>query len=144
MAYLFLERSSKTKKIFIALLIAISISTLSACNTSKINTPEAVNMYSHLSGFKGLELYVWTDNKTNQSYCGLLEGTNRNKNEQDYKIIRDNPVTVERMKEILGSYDKDMFVIIIGLDKSLSTDTITVLKSYFDNLQMPNILYKTK
>ena len=101
-------------------------------------------MYSHLLGFKGLELYVWTDNKTNQSYCGLLEGTNRNKNEQDYKIIRDNPVTVERMKEILGSYDKDMFVIITGLDKSLSTDTITVLKSYFDNLQMPNILYITK
>ena len=132
------------KKIFIVLLIAICISTLTNCSASKINTPEAVDMYSYLSGFKGLELYVWTDNKTNQVYCGLLEGTNRNKNEKDFKIICDNPVTVDKMKEILGSYDKDMFVIIIGLDASLSSDTVTILKSYFDNLQMPNILYNTK
>jgi hypothetical protein len=131
------------KKIFIALLILICISTNAACNTLKINRPKAVNSYSHLSGFKGLELYVWADNKTNQVYCGLLEGTNRNKNEQDYKIIRNNPVTVEKMTEILGGYDKDMFVVIIGLNESLSRDTITILKSYFDNLQMPNILYKT-
>jgi hypothetical protein len=78
---------------------------------------------------KGLELYVWTDNKTNQVYCGLLGGTNRIKNEQDYKIVRDNPVTVEKMTEILGGYNKDMFVIIIGLDEALSQNTVTMLGS---------------
>jgi hypothetical protein len=131
------------KKILILILIVICISIFIACNTTKINTTEAVNMYSHLKGFKGLELYVWTDNKTNQVFCGLLEGTNRNKNEQDYKIVRDNPLTIEKMTAILGDYNKDMFVIIIGLDEVLSQNTITIIKSYFDKLQMPNILYKT-
>ena len=129
------------KKVFIVLLILISISTLIACNQIKIDSPEAINIYSHLSGFKGLELYIWTDTKTNQVCCGLLEGTNRNKNEQDYKIIRNNPVTVEKMTEILGGYSKDMFVIVIGLDDDLSQSTIMMLKSHFDKLQMPNILY---
>ena len=129
------------KKIFIVLLILISISTLIACNQIKIDSPEAINIYIHLSGFKGLELYIWTDTKTNQVCCGLLEGTNRNKNEQDYKIIRNNPVTVEKMTEILGGYSKDMFVIVIGLDDDLSQSTIMMLKSHFDKLQMPNILY---
>jgi len=129
------------KKVFIVLLILISISTLIACNQIKIDSPEAINIYIHLSGFKGLELYIWTDTKTNQVCCGLLEGTNRNKNEQDYKIIRNNPVTVEKMTEILGGYSKDMFVIVIGLDDDLSQSTIMMLKSHFDKLQMPNILY---
>src|SRR5665647_470430 len=129
------------KKIFIILLILISMSTLIACNQIKIDSPEAINIYSNLSGFKGLELYVWTDNKTNQVFCGLLEGTNRNKNEQDYKIVLNNPVTVEKMTEILGCYSKDMFVIIIGLDEVLSQSTILMLKSHFDKLQMPSILY---
>lgn len=129
------------KKIFIVLLILISMSTLIACNQIKIDSPEAINIYSHLSGFKGLELYVWTDNKTNQVFCGLLEGTNRNKNEQDYKTVLNNPVTVEKMTGILGCYSKDMFVIIIGLDDVLSQSTILMLKSHFDELQMPSILY---
>jgi len=132
------------KKTFIILLILICVTTLTTCSLPKINTSEAVNIYSDLSGFKGLELYVWIDNKTNQVYCGLMEGTNREKNEQDFKIILNNPVTVDKMKEILASYDKDMFVIIIGLDASLSSDTVAILKSYLDNLQMPNILYKTE
>jgi hypothetical protein len=129
------------KKIIIGLLILICIASFISCDTLKIDTPEAVNIYSHLTGTKGLELYVWTDTKTNQVYCGLLEGTNRNKDEKDYKIVRDNPVTVEKMTEILGGYSKDMFVIIIGLDDVLSQSTIMMLKSHFDKLQMPDILY---
>lgn len=132
------------KKTFIILLILICVTTLTTCSLPKINTSETVNIYSDLSGFKGLELYVWIDNKTNQVYCGLMEGTNREKNEQDFKIILNNPVTVDKMKEILGSYDKNMFVIITGLDTSLSFDTVIFLKSHFNNLQMPNILYKTE
>jgi hypothetical protein len=131
------------KKIFIILLILICMSAFIACGAPKIDTPEAINIYSHLTRSKGLELYVWTDSKTNQIYCGLLDGTNRMKNEQDYKIVRDNPVTIEKMSAILGSYNKDMFVIIIGLDKTLSQDTVTILKSHFDKLLMPNILYGT-
>ena len=131
------------KKIIIGLLILICIASLISCGTLKIDSPEAINIYSNLSGFKGLELYVWTDDKTSQVFCGLLEGTNRNKDEQDFKIVRNNPVTVEKMAEILGGYKKDMFVIIIGLDGELTGDSTTVLKSYFDKLQMPNILYKT-
>jgi PhoPQ-activated pathogenicity-related protein len=134
-------RQNKMKKIFIVLLILIFMSTLIACGTLKIDTPEAVNAYSHLTGSKGLELYVWTDTKTKHVCCGLLEGTNRHKNEKDYKIVLDKPVTVEKMAEILGGYSKDMFVIIIGLGDVLSQSTITVLKSHFDKLQMPNIIY---
>jgi hypothetical protein len=129
------------KKIFIVLLVLISMSTLIACNQTKIDSPEAINIYSNLSGSKGLELYVWSDTKTSQVFCGLLEGTNRNKNEQDFKIVRSNPVTIEKMVEILGGYNKDLFVIIIGLDGELTGDTTTLLKSCFDKLQMPNILY---
>ena len=129
------------KKIIIGLLVLICIAIFISCGTLKTDTPEAVNIYSHLTGFKGLELYVWTDTKTNQVFCGLLEGTNRNKNEQDFKIVRSNPVTIEKMGEILGGYNKDMFVIIIGLDDVLSQSTIMMLKSHFDKLQMPDILY---
>ena len=129
------------KKVFIGLLILACMLTLIACGQLKIDSPEAINIYSHLSGFKGLELYVWTNSKTSRVFCGLLEGTNRNKDEKDYKIVRDNPVTVEKMAEILDSYNKDMFVIIIGLDDVPSQSTILVLKSHFDKLQMPNILY---
>jgi len=129
------------KKVFIGLLILICMPNLISCGTLKIDSPEAINIYSHLSGFKGLELYVWTDNKTNQVCCGLLEGTNRNKGEQDFKIVRNNPVTIEKMAEILGGYSKDMFVIIIGLDDVLSQSTIIMLKSHFDKLQIPDILY---
>ncbi len=128
------------KKIFIVLLILIFMLTLIACKQIKIDSPEAINIYSNLSGFKGLELYVWTDSKTSKVYCGLLEGTNRNKVEKDYKIVRDNPVTVEKMAEILDGYNKDMFVIIIGLDEVLSKNVVTVLKSNFDKLQMPNMI----
>ena len=140
---MFLLRRNKMKKIFIGLLIVICMATLIACNTPKINTPEAINTYSHLTGDKGLELYVWTGSKTNQVYYGLLDGTNRNKNEEDYKIVRDNPVTVEKMTEILNGYNKDMFIIIIGLDEALSQNTISTLKSHFSKLQMPNIIFKT-
>jgi hypothetical protein len=136
-------RHNKMKKIFTGLLILLCMSTLIACGTLKIDTTEAVNIYSHLSGSKGLEMYVWTNTKTNQIYCGLLDGTNRNKNEQDYKIVRDNPVTVEKMSAILSGYSKDMFVIIIGLDDILSQSTTTMLKTHFDKLQMPNILYSS-
>ena len=129
------------KKIIIGLLILICIASLISCGILKIDSPEAITIYGNLSGFKSLELYVWTDNKTSQVCCGLLDGTNRNKNEQDYKIVLDNPVTVEKMAEILGGYNKDMFVIIIGLNDVLSQSIIMMLKSHFDKLQMPNILY---
>jgi hypothetical protein len=131
------------KKIFIILLILICMSAFIACGTPGIDTPEAISIYSHLTGSKGLELYVWTDNKTSQVYCGLLDGTNRMKNEKDYKIVRNNPVTIEKMSVILGGYNKDMFVVIIGLDEALSQDTIAMLKNHFGKLQMPNILYGT-
>jgi hypothetical protein len=50
-------------------------------------------------------------------------------------------MTVGEMAEILGGYNKDMFVIIIGLNEVLSQSIIMMLKSHFDKLLMPNILY---
>jgi hypothetical protein len=100
------------------------------------------NLYRNLSGGKGLELYVSKDTKINQIYCGLLDGTNRNKTEEDFKIVRDNPVTVESAAKILSTYKKDIFVFVLGLDKPLTDEIKTYLKSYFDKLEMPNIQYQ--
>jgi len=100
------------------------------------------DLYKNLSAFKGLELYVLVDSKIEEILCGLLEGTNRNKTEEDFKIIRDNPVSVERMAYILGTYPKETYVFVQGIEKPLTEEIKTYLKNYFDKLHMPNINYQ--
>ena len=100
------------------------------------------DLYKNLSVFKGLELYVFVDSDLEEIFCGLLGGTNRNKTEEDFKIIRDNPVLVERMANILSTYPKDTYVFVQGLEKPLNEKIIIYLKSHFDKLQMLNIKYQ--
>ncbi len=58
--------------------------------------------YFGLSAFKGLELYVWQMGPESWS-CGLMEGTNRNKTNEEIWNLRGT--TVGEMKRILSTYD---------------------------------------
>ena len=58
--------------------------------------------YFGLSTFKGLELYVWQMGPESWS-CGLMEGTNRNKTNEEIWNLRGS--TAEEMKQILSTYD---------------------------------------
>ena len=58
--------------------------------------------YFGLSAFKGLELYVWQMGP-GVLRCGLMEGTNRNKTNEEIWNLRG--VTPEEMKQILSTYD---------------------------------------
>lgn len=108
---------------------------------SHVNTQKAIELYASLSGFKGIELYVWTDEKTNNIYCGLLEGTNRNKGEEDFQLLFDNPVTVEKIHDILQEYHKDQYVFVTGIDEKVSSEMIETLKHYLvDDLKMSHVI----
>jgi len=99
-------------------------------------------LYNNLSGFKGLELYAWSDTTSSELLCGLLEGTNRNKNADDFQYVMDNPVSVRRMAEILGEFKQDTFVMVNGIGQPLTSEMITQLKTEFDQLEMPNLSYQ--
>ncbi len=67
--------------------------------------------YFGLSAFKGLELYVW-QMAPGSWYCGLMEGTNRLKTEEELRSLP--PATVQEMRTILAAYDvpeEEIFVI---------------------------------
>ncbi|MBR2912651.1 MAG: hypothetical protein IKC40_01865 [Oscillospiraceae bacterium] len=59
--------------------------------------------YFNLSTFKGLEVYVWQMSGSSY-YCGVLEGTNRLKTEEEIQALMMNGATIEEMKEILAVY----------------------------------------
>ncbi len=59
--------------------------------------------YYDLSTFKGLEVYVWQEAE-DTFLCGVMEGTNRNKTDEEIAALAENPATVEEMKMILSSY----------------------------------------
>ncbi len=67
--------------------------------------------YFDLSTFKGLEVYVW-QMAPNSYFCGVMEGTNRNKTLEEMMNLKG--ASVEEMKVILSSYDiagEDIFII---------------------------------
>lgn len=99
------------------------------------------DLYKNYSTSKGLELYVWMNNERNIIACGLLDGTNRNKNDEDFKKIRDNPVFVNRMADILATYPKETYVFVKGLEEPLTDEIKEYLKNKFEKLNMQNIVY---
>ncbi|MFO7636739.1 MAG: hypothetical protein R6W96_05490, partial [Clostridia bacterium] len=44
-------------------------------------------IYRELTGFKGIELYVWENAPAKDLCFGFLEGTNRNKTEEDFRFL---------------------------------------------------------
>ena len=69
--------------------------------------------YFDLSGFKGLEVYVW-QTAEDSFRCGVLMGTNRNKTEEEIVALGANSASADEMKLILSSYDvpdEDVFLI---------------------------------
>ncbi len=67
--------------------------------------------YFDLSTFKGLEVYVW-QMAHNSYYCGVMEGTNRNKELEELMSLKGT--TIDEMKAILSSYDipkENIFII---------------------------------
>jgi hypothetical protein len=139
------------KKGLILFLITLLLLSLIACNQispdPSPNKPEIDKIYSSLSSFKGLELYVWANNETGTIYCGLLDGTNRIKMETDFKLLYANPATLDRMATILGTYDKDTYVTVMAIGEGrneLTTELVTKIKTQLDKTKMPNIQYLTK
>ena len=69
--------------------------------------------YFDLSTFKGLEVYVW-QTAEGEYACGVMEGTNRSKTDEELAALAANPATIEEMKQILASYDtpyKNIFIL---------------------------------
>ncbi len=85
----------------IFLLVLLLCLTLISCADTDLQQqfPE----YYGLDTFKGLEVYVWQED--GEYLCGVMYGTNRGKEADEYDALKDNPATVEQMKEILSSYD---------------------------------------
>ena len=88
--------------------------------------------YFNLSGFKGLEVYVWR--MAEDSYqCGLLPGTNRNKAPEEIWDLR--PLSIEQMKIILSTYDiPDENIFIFTYSNPLSSYIGTSDDNYLQKL----------
>jgi hypothetical protein len=131
------------KKILLLIISLLILAALPGCSSrnAHINSEEAVSLYSQLSGFKGIELYVWKDTVTNQLYCGMLEGTNRNKEQSDFDTLYKNPLDIAKAKDILRTYKNDMYVFIGSIGEKLSKDDIKTLKNHFEDLKMKNLTY---
>lgn len=56
--------------------------------------------YFKLNSFKGVEIYVWEMSEGSYQ-CGMMNGTNRNKNEEEIWDLAGNPISVEDAKLIL-------------------------------------------
>ena len=68
--------------------------------------------YFKLKDFKGVEIYVWQ--MAEGSYqCGMMNGTNRNKTEEEIWDLAGNPISVEDAKLILKEQgiDKKYWII---------------------------------
>jgi len=68
--------------------------------------------YFNLGTFKGLEVYIW-QTSSGEYLCGVLQGTNRNKTDEEIAKLAENGATVEEMKVILSYYNIDKESIII-------------------------------
>lgn len=131
------------KKIFLCTLLAVfMLAAFCGCSSqgNEVNSDKAVDLYSHLSGFKGIELYVWKT-KTGEIRCGMLEGTNRNKGDADFAVLYDHPVTIPKSKEILKNYQSNMYVFIQNIGSPLSKEDMQNIKAQYDELKMENLTY---
>lgn len=92
--------------------------------------------YFNLSTGKGLEVYVWKLKNTH--YCGILDGTNRQKTTEEFEKLKSNGVSIDEMKMILSSYDipkENIFINPIDISNPYqlqSDEYIEELKSLFD------------
>lgn len=68
--------------------------------------------YFKLNSFKGVEIYVWEMSEGSYQ-CGMMNGTNRNKNEEEIWDLAGNPISVEDAKLILKEQgiDKKYWII---------------------------------
>ena len=68
--------------------------------------------YSKLNAFKGVEIYVWEMSEGSYQ-CGMMNGTNRNKNEEEIWDLAGNPISIEDAKLILKEQgiDKKYWII---------------------------------
>ena len=68
--------------------------------------------YFKLNAFKGVEIYVWEMSEGSYQ-CGMMNGTNRNKNEEEIWDLAGNPISIEDAKLILKEQgiDKKYWII---------------------------------
>lgn len=131
------------RRILVWIAMTIVLIGLVGCTSQiKINSDHAVSLYSQLSGFKGIELYVWEDKSANKLLCGMLEGTNRVKIQADYGVLFKNPIDITKAKEILQTFKSDTYIFVSTINKEkLSPANVNIVKSQLDELRMKNLSY---
>ncbi|SCW62123.1 hypothetical protein SAMN02910456_02213 [Ruminococcaceae bacterium YRB3002] len=65
--------------------------------------------YFEMSAFKGIEIYVW-EMAEGAYYCGMMSGTNRNKEDEEIWALADRALTIDEAKLILSE---------LGIDRSM-------------------------
>lgn len=88
--------------------------------------------YFGLNTTKGLELYIWQMSPNNYS-CGLMDGTNREKEESEIMSLK--PVTIVEMRLILSTYDvpRDS-VFILPIQHTLSSYKYEINDEYYQKV----------
>ncbi len=96
------------KIIILSFTVIILIFGLSSCtsNRSIDRLRQDYPQYFDLGTFKGLEVYVW-ETESGEYSCGVLEGTNRNKTNEEISNLAKNCISFSEMKIILSSYGID-------------------------------------
>ena len=88
-------------------------------NLKTKNSKSIISSYIGLDDFKGLELYVWKDN--GDISFGLMSGTNRRKSNEEKQELKESPVSLEEIKEILDTYESG-FSYLGRIDGSISDE----------------------
>ncbi len=89
--------------------------------------------YFGLHTSKGLEVYVW-QTAPNNYFCGLMDGTNREKQESEIMSLK--PATVDEMRLILSTYDvpRDS-VFLLPIQHTLSSYKYEINDEYYKFIQ---------
>lgn len=95
---------------------------------------KSVSQYFDLSAFKGLEIYVWSMAEGDYR-CGMLEGTNRNKTQNEIWELAANSVSIEEMKAILETYDvPDEEVFLLACSQPISSYQYSLDEDYCNHV----------
>ena len=129
------------KKIISIILCFIAVISLVGCGTSpKDNSTtdsaiikelkEKYPEYFEMSDFKGIEVYVW-QMAENSYRCGMLEGTNRAKTDEEISALQFKSLSVEEAKAILNELGVEKEnIIVVPVSQSCSSYAYEIDNEY--------------
>ena len=105
------------------------------------NAPEAIDRYSSLSTFKGIDIYVWQDPVSNEVLCGILPGTNRYKTEVDYELLYEQPIDLQTAQSIISNYPSDTYFFVSSIAHAITFEQQAKVEQLFSALSVKHISY---